>query len=147
MENPQLARNYGTGTGAAPPVRVLTDHTLFAAAAITPECQLTAFALQCGHGKRGYVLDALGGKPTDGSRYLLQVVSEQNKFDEMTINFAGTCGHGKEGCPAIQVNGGNAIWKSPHQFKVKYKIPQITDRFGLFVKRFLIPDLNALTPE
>ncbi len=147
VENPQLARSFGTGTGAVEPVRVLTDHTLFAAAAVIPECALTLFTVQCGHGKRGYVLDVLGGKPTDGARYLLQVVSEQNKFDEITVNFAGTCGYGKGGCPAIQINGGNETWKSPHQFKVKYKTTRMTDRFGLFVKRFLIPDSDALVPE
>ncbi len=142
------SRSYGTGTGSIVPVRVLADHTLLAAAAaVIPECALSAFTLQCGHGKRGYILDVLNGKPTDGARYLLQVVSEQNTFDEIVVNFAGSCANGKKDCPSIQVNSDKRAWESPHKFNVKYKTTQVTDRFGLFVKRFLIPEFDALVPE
>ncbi|HPV48682.1 MAG TPA: hypothetical protein PLB14_03175 [Smithellaceae bacterium] len=144
LENPILKRNYSTGTTAVKPA---VAAPLKSPQEFVPECSITAFSLQCGHGDRGYVLDVLGGRPTDGARYLLQVVSEQNKFDEMTVNFAGNCGFGKRGCPAIKVNGGEETWKSPHQFKVKYKTTEMTDRFGLFIKRFLVPDLDALVPE
>ncbi len=153
------SRSYGTGTGSIVPVRVLADHTLLAAAAaVIPECALTAFTLQCGHGKRGYVLDVLNGKPTDGARYLLQVVPKVAEagdaatgFDKVVVNFAGSCGHGKPDCPAIRINGGSliAVGQSPHTFDAPFrktsdsKIRNIID----FVRRFVLPEEPFSEPQ
>lgn len=142
MANPRLADNFEAGPGSITQAAVMKSPE---GKAVSLQCDLTLFLLRCAHPKRSYILDVLNSRPTRDGRYLFQVVSERGKYDEVTIDFAGTCVQGKADCAAVQVNNDTPVKRSPRKFKVSYRTPQV-DGFTDFVKRFLAPDLNALAP-
>jgi hypothetical protein len=75
VDNPQLRVAIGVSGGLVAPA---VAAPLKPPQEFVPECSITAFSLQCGHGKRGYVLDAMG----DGGGKILRVVTAEVSIRE-----------------------------------------------------------------
>lgn len=110
-----------------------------------PVCELQKFMLRCSHyGSRGYMLDVLNGEPNmNGTQKVLQVITQDDQPDKITVDFAGACGHGKNACPSINLSGpdgDSAIKQSGKEIAV---LPPSNDRpvetFSDFLRRYLLP--------
>ena len=81
------------------------------------ECEVSSLTVTCAHhSERKMRLDLLSGKPTRNNKdYVLQVVSDPDKVDEITVIFSGRCGCGNpaEICPTVSVQGGLPRLKQP----------------------------------
>lgn len=111
----------------------------------TPVCELQKFMLRCSHyGSRGYMLDVLNGEPNmNGSQKVLQVITQNDRPDKITIDFTGACGHGKNACPSINLRGpdGDSVIKQSGK-EITVLPPgddQPVETFRDFLRHYLLP--------
>ncbi|WP_024462155.1 hypothetical protein [Marinimicrobium sp. LS-A18] len=110
-----------------------------------PVCELQKFMLRCAHyGSRGYMLDVLNGEPNmNGTQKVLQVITQDDRPDKITVDFAGACGHGKSACPSIKLSGPDGDSVIKQSGKEIAVLPPSNDRpvetFSDFLRRYLLP--------
>ncbi|ROQ18575.1 hypothetical protein EDC38_2803 [Marinimicrobium koreense] len=110
-----------------------------------PVCELQKFMLRCTHyGSRGYMLDVLNGEPNmNGTQKVLQVITQDDRPDKITVDFAGACGHGKNACPSINLSGPDGDSVIKQSGKEVAVLPPSNDRpvetFSDFLRRYLLP--------
>ena len=110
-----------------------------------PVCELQKFMLRCAHyGSRGYMLDVLNGEPNmNGSQKVLQVITQDDQPDKITVDFAGACGHGKNACPSINLSGPDGDSVIKQSGKEVAVLPPSNDQpvetFRDFLRRYLLP--------